>query len=695
MPAWPGRRRPKDGSSTLAAGLDGLLDGALVAFALWTVAYVVALVLQLSLWPVVWLWLPVAVAVVAVAVVWNIRAAGEASGDASGDAGGDVSDAGLADVGPSGAPDRERRTGDPLRLMALLLLSVPIGLLVYLLGPQQSHFPVIWTVWALTVAAVAAALLTGRVGVPGGFPGRSFAGEPAELGRPFEHWVVLLLGIVAAGFSSLLLNTDADDVYYVNRSVWVAEHGVPALRDTIFGAERYPSAYGGGLPLPSVEGLFGALAHAFGLSAGTMTYLVSVPLLSFGFVWATWRLVRVWAPRRHLLVLVGTLAFVVLCAGTSAIGNYSFGRMWQGKVAAVCILVPLIWCYATRLARRGSAYDLFMMLVLGTCFVGLTSTAAILVPLVGGALVVAALLLRSRPLALGGVLLSLAPILSGLAVVLFSTGVGGAAPESPSPWLAFSLVFGWDPAPAALVVVALVLAAVVVRPGPPAVLALAATVLVVASLAPGFMALVNAATGSGPVVWRLLLAAPLAPMVGLLLAADWGFGRRWIDTGLTVAVSVVLVLVIAGSGARLWSPSIGATMTSRPTWKVDQRAFADVRAISRLQVGNGPVLLPAADMTTLAVTTTKMFALVPRGIYAEALHEPAADHAARFRLYRLVTGSRPFPSAGQVRRDLDRLDVSLVCVKRQARTVVHLVRQAGYQPLRRVHRLTCLEPGTS
>lgn len=691
MPAWPGRRGPKDGSSTLAAGLDGLLDGALVAFALWTLAYVVALVLQLSLWPVVWLWLPVAAAVVVVAVVWNVRTAGGAGTDA----GRGFSEVEPGDPGASGDNERERRAGDPVRLGALLLLSVPIGLLVYLLGKQQSHFPVIWAVWALLVAVVAAALLTGRVGVPGGFPGRSFAGEPAELGRPFEHWIVVLLGIVAAGFSSLLLNTDADDVYYVNRSVWVAEHGVPALRDTIFGAERYPSAYGGGLPLPSVESLFGALAHAFGMSAGSMTYLVSVPLLSFGFVWATWRLVRVWAPRRHLLVLVGALAFVVLCAGTSAIGNYSFGRIWQGKVAAVCLLVPLIWCFATRLARRGSAYDQLMMVVLGTCFVGLTSTAAILVPLVGGALVVAALLLRSRPLALGGVLLSLAPILSGLAVVLFSTGVGGAAPESPSPWLAFSLVFGWDPAPAALVVVALVLAAVVVRPGPPAVLALAATALVVACLTPGFMALVNAATGSGPVVWRLLLAAPLAPMVGLLLAADWGFGRRWLDTGLTVAVSVVLVVVIAASGARLWSPSIGATMTSRPTWKVDQKAFADVRAITRLRVGEGPVLLPAADMTTLAVTTTKMFALVPRGIYAEALQEPAADHAARFRLYRLVTGSKPFPPAAQVRRDLDRLDVSLVCVKRQARTVVHLVRQAGYQPYRHVHRLICLEPATS
>ena len=91
-------------------------------------------------------------------------------------------------------------------------------------------------------------------------------------------------------------STDTDDPYYVNRSVWVAEHGNAATLDTMFSPEVLNSPYGGGVPIASIESLLGVLAHMTGLRAGTVTYLVATPVFTALSVWAIWRLVRRWAP---------------------------------------------------------------------------------------------------------------------------------------------------------------------------------------------------------------------------------------------------------------------------------------------------------------------------------------------------------------------------------------------------------------
>ena len=72
-------------------------------------------------------------------------------------------------------------------------------------------------------------------------------------------------------------------------------------------------------------------------------------------VWAIWRLVRRWAPRRAVWVLVVAIAFLML-SGDSMLGNFWIVRMWQGKVMAVTFLMPLIWAYLTEVhdaERRG------------------------------------------------------------------------------------------------------------------------------------------------------------------------------------------------------------------------------------------------------------------------------------------------------------------------------------------------------
>ena len=157
-----------------------------------------------------------------------------------------------------------------------------------------------------------------------------------------------MLGLAAAVVvASLFIHlTDTDDPYYVNRSVWVAEHGNAAKLDTMFSPEVLNSPYGGGVPIASIESLLGVIAHMTGLRAGTVTYLVATPVFTALSVWAIWRLVRRWAPRRALWVLVVAIAFLML-SGDSMLGNFWIVRMWQGKVMAVTFLMPLIWAYLT------------------------------------------------------------------------------------------------------------------------------------------------------------------------------------------------------------------------------------------------------------------------------------------------------------------------------------------------------------
>ncbi len=179
------------------------------------------------------------------------------------------------------------------------------------------------------------------------------------------------------------------------------------------------------------------------------------------------------------------------------------------------------------------------------------------------------------------------------------------------------------------------------------------------------------------------------------MAVDWGFVRRGIGTGVVAGTSAVVAVVLLTSHAPLWSPAVGAVITSRPAWKVDQRALADVRVIARLPTGDGPVLLPYVDMTTLALVTTEKFAVVPRDLYAPGLDEPRSARRARLTLYRLIAGHRPVPTRAQTDRSLARLDVSLVCAPRSDRRVLRKVERAGYERLRRVHDLVCLRPSTT
>ena len=510
---------------------------------------------------------------------------------------------------------------------------------------------------------------------------------------------LIVTGVVA----SFIHLADTDDPYYVNRSVWIAEHGNAAVRDTMFSPEVFNSPYGGGVPISSIEGLFGVVAHMTGTLAGTITYLVVPPIAAALAVLAIWRLVQRWAPRREFLAFVVALGFLTL-SGDSMLGNFWIPRIWQGKVIAVVLLMPLIWAYLTELhaatTRRTQQRYLVLLLLAGVAFYGLTPTAVVWAPVMFGAVVLAAVALRSKVLALGGAAMVLGPVLSGLAVVAFSTDVGGEEPIALPARASFVRILGETEAMVALSLVALGLAVVLARRGSSAALAGASSLAAVLVFAPGVLPLINAVTGSGPILWRMLFVAPIPVLVGLLVTApvpDLGPARARLAQGIAVLPALVATAALAVGGLPVWSHTGHGgpvTVSDRPEWKLDLEAMADVEILIDRGV-EGEVLLPARRMKVLTMYSTQAFPVVPREWFIQNIEEPREATRARRLLYRLASGEKQkFPGVETTRAALQLLEVDLACVgeSEYLERVVKLYADAGYDQAERYGTLRCGRP---
>lgn len=632
---------------------DGALDGLVLAFALWTLAYEVLLAARAHVYVPAALWVLVALGVVLLTARFE---AGRRERPAP----------------PPRGPVVHPRRLPPYVLPAYAGLVVVAVLVRDLVGVV----PLV----LLAVGGTVATLLRRRGPDPLPVP------APAPV-PPRHHAVAALTCIGLAVLASLIVRPDADDVFYVNRGTWVEQHGVPALRDTMFGAEDLPSSYGGGLPLTSIETLLGALAHLIGMRNGTFTYVAAVPVLSLLVGWALWRLVRSWSPARPLVAFLAAVVYVLISAD-SVMGGYSISRIWQGKVIATCILLPVVLVQLTRLLERSGRWPQVVLLGAGITFVGLTSAAPLVAMAVAGAALVAAALRRSVALAVGAGAFLLGPLVAGLVAALGPATVGGEDPVPMSAGASFDIFFGPQATLALLGVAALLLATRTVR-GPAAVLAGCTTLAAFAALLPGAFAAVNVVTGAGPVAWRLLLVAPLAALVGLLVAAV--VDRAVASPGATPGRLAVVALVGAGvavSGTPQWSGAVGASLSATPRWKVDESALADVQAVSELRTGPGPWLLPPEQMGALSVWTTHHFALVPRSFYLLGIREPVAVTEARVRLYRAIDDTDYVP-ADVLRADLRELRVSLACAPSDDRRFVQQLRRATGRDLQRVGTMQC------
>lgn len=676
--------------------LDALLDCAVVSFALWTLLYCLGLATQWSLFPSGWLWLAATV----VLVVWQVASVWRTQFTLSEPRDG---------TEPVHAPLLRRAAPQALLVAGLVATGVAaVGGVVWTTGTFR-------LTWLATVAAIACLLLWSYL--HGRYEPQStdeWSRVKEEHGNGWDDAVVLGVMAVTTVASLFIHLADTDDPYYVNRSVWVAEHGNAATLDTMFSPELLNSPYGGGVPIASIESLLGVIAHMTGLRAGTVTYLVATPVFTALSVWAIWRLARRWAPRRAVWVLVAAIAFLML-SGDSMLGNFWIVRMWQGKVMAVTFLMPLIWVYLTRLHDADRQGDrslrnrtLVLLLASGVAFFGFTPTAVVWGPVMFGVVVLAAAAVRSRTLLLGGGLMVVGPVLSGLAVIAFSAEkVGGADPTPLSARASFVRMLGEVGPMVALALVALALAPLLARRGVAGALAGASALVGVLCYAPGVLDLINAVTGSGPILWRMLYVAPVPVLVGLLVALPWAKDDRHdpVTTGEdgradslrragALAGLAAVVVGFALGGRPVWSHTGHGgpvTVSERPEWKLDTEALADVELLAERDL-SGTVLLPPRRMKVLTMYTTEAFPVVPREWFIENMEEPLASTQARRMLYEVADGEGPFPSEGNVRKALEQLDVTLACVgdSEDAKRVVELYRAAGYRNPEKVGSLTCL-----
>jgi hypothetical protein len=217
---------------------------------------------------------------------------------------------------------------------------------------------------------------------------------------------------------------------------------------------------------------------------------------------------------------------------------------------------------------------------------------------------------------------------------------------------------------------------------------------VFAMLTHGVFGLVDAFTGAGPIDYRLLLVTPIPALVGLLAAAPLPAVLpalvRW---PAVAAAAAGLVALITLTGTPVWSSSVGAGLTTHPTWKSHLLTLPDVRKVAAMHPGPGPVLLPRGAMASMALLTTRTFAVVPRRFYLHGLPAEAGEVIARKVLLRVVDPTvKGLPPLPRVERALPEVHVSLACDYSDHAGAVSLLGQAGYVSPFQVGNLTCLRP---
>jgi hypothetical protein len=635
----------------LTRTLDGLVDVAIVVFAVFTVAYHVALLFDLTIATTIGLWLVASAAVFAGAFVWRHRRTGTAVDDDPGDT--DI------DVEP---------------LPSATVAALVVGALAALWMGTTLLDDARW--WLVDLAAVAALLFAVRAVLWG-------RAQPGGGSRPPLAPVIALVVAIAFALAALLtVRPDADDVLVVNRSVWIEQRGdhFPE-RDTLFSNQRFSYTRPEN-PSPAIEPLVGVVARLTPLSAPTVAYFYVAPAVSFLAVLALWRLLRALRATLPWLALVVGSVFLAFGGDIhTSFGNFAFGRAWQGKAIVVFLAVPLLWRHALVWSRTQRPRTLALLVATNVAAVGMSTTALFVAPVVTLLGVVAGLRReRAGPVLagaaaaiaypVGGALFTLAadrqPIELALAAGGFLAQVGRAAPVDIEggidPWDPWYFVLGTG---ATAVVVGLaVLCGWIGTRERTARLALVLGPLALFGLLvlPPVLHLLDDASGAGDsVLWRVVWVLPVPAMIGVFATGVLArFGPRAASVG---ALVVLALLVVAGTP--IWSRENGARLSWHPEWDVDADAQQAADRLLSLSQRGDVVAAPDPVAGAIAIQTVDVRTVNPRGSYLRGRHSrnPAFQRAQRELVSRGMTvGFTPEETPSFV-ASLDVLSVDVACTE--------------------------------
>jgi hypothetical protein len=577
----------------------------------------------------------------------------------------------------------------PRRRLVLVLggyaLAAAGAAAVYAFADARWTF--VWLVLFLTSAAGAGLAFlrtTGRVRL-----------ELADDGA--RVWPGALVALAWAGalavFSLYLVRPDADDTQYVRLSTWIAEHGEFPLRDTLFSDQVFPAVIYP--PLSSFEALIGAVAGAVGASAPDATYFFVPPLATALGVLALWRLLRTWRAPMVGLALSTALVFLLMAAEEHrTLGNLFVGRIWQGKIVFLVVLVPLLFVLLQAYAERPAWRQGVLLVAAGAAGVGLTSTGTFLVPALGAGCLIPLALRSVRQAALGFVAVSAYPL--GALAVTALVGARRAGEDFESDVVTGEIariVLGSGLFAFVAVAAALVGPILIARRR--AALMVASTVLLVAVLyAPPVPPLVWEVTDIGRVLWRIVWIVPVAALVGIAVTAIPARAGRLVRG--TPAVLLCAALIVWGRP--VWD---SGAIDSSPSWKRPPESLTAARRILERSEPGDVVLAPQQIAQTVLITSGDVTTVSPRVFYTLALDDPGAYVEERVLLQsllepELVAALTTVPEGADDEREIARalrlVGVDLACIQTRRNGALRAVEAAGYSPSFSVSGLTCLEP---
>ncbi|CCH17283.1 DUF6077 domain-containing protein [Micromonospora lupini] len=657
----PGRRRGLTGrlNAAVAATPVVFTDAAVVGFAIWTLLY--HLNLGLNLRPSVIFLAWVVLLPVAAYVAWRFRRRDAVVSRAADEA--------------VAAPAEVITAVD--RASLLRRYALPVGTAV-----AAALFAAVGTG---TLSWWLAAVL-GLVSVVSAWLALSGRGGPAATGAapavrettttPAQAYVVLAVALAAAYFATLIGRVSLDDVFYVGKSVWVAERDQIPFRDFLFTEGVLPGG-SANPPLPSFEVFIGALARTLHVHAASATWYLLLPVLAVFAILALWRLVQRWAPRRPLVVFGVAVAYILLVAYyADALNTYHLPRLTQGKSVFVHALIPLAWVYLTDYLEHRSRRALVLLALLSVASVGYTTTAVILLPLLAAAAGVVLLATRRvRDAVLCFAAASVYPLLSGVLVQVLRGGVEEAA-ATYSPLLPLRTIYEltlWLGVLGVIGGLAVWWSPLLLRRGAPQQLAAGAALAVTALMVPGLLKFGGDLSGLTAVLWRVPWILPVPALVGVLAVIRLP-GLARVNRVLAVALPVVLVFAFYTQGKPMWA---GDLVQSKPTWRMPETRKDVSFWIKNLDRPEGLVLAPSTIMRALPQVTTEVRVVLPRDLYLTDYGPETEFSQDRLLLARFADG-QPV-SIYEVDGAMRRVGVSVVCVWKTNTTVADAARYLGLE----------------
>ncbi|MFC8620152.1 DUF6077 domain-containing protein [Micromonospora purpureochromogenes] len=651
-PQAPGRRRL---SALIAAAPAAITDAGVVGFALWTVLYHAAFLFSLRPSVTFLIWVASGVLLAGWAGVRAWRRSGAATASTP--------------VAPSPAP-----AAHPRRWVLPVVAAAAVAAITAGLAGTPAGDGISWWVPAAAgiVAAVGVMLLTRRAWLAGPAP------EPAAPAPTALQSAYALLVSVGVGISSLFIARNTpDDVYYVGKSVWVAERDIVPLNDFLF-TENVAPAMGSQPPTPSIEVFAGALGRVLGIHGASATWYVLLPALAVLAILALWRLVHRWAPRRPMLAFSVAVAYLYLVAGAdAALGTFHLPRLYEGKGMFVSAVIPLMWLYLTEWFDTRSRRSLLLVFALSVTAAGLTTTSAIILPMLVGAAGLAMLLVgRWKDALIGG----LAAVAYPVGAIVVSRLVLGGMNATGADDAFFDAEYTYRRT--LLVGIVGVISGLALWCGPllarrrtPALLAAGATLTMSVLLIPGVLEVLGDLSGISVVLWRVPWLLALPALIGLLCTVDVPSPAPLLRGTVGAVLAAAMVACFALWATPMWSPESWVQTHDRPTWKLPQQRQKIAFWIKDQDRPDGLVLAPSVIMRTSLIVSSEVRVVLPRDFYLVE-YDLNSDFAKdRLLLARFADG-RIQPPKDEVATAVRRVGVGTICVyngNRYARdTVVDL-----------------------